>query len=57
MSKTTKTEYIPIRVEPELKAQLIAEAEGLGITLSEYIRRLITGSVEWDTGKITFKRE
>jgi predicted HicB family RNase H-like nuclease len=52
-----KSKTVIIRVEPELKTKLIAEADELGITLSEYIRRRITGSVEWDTGKITFKRE
>ena len=57
MEKTTKTEYIPIRVEPELKAQLIAEADELGITLSEHIRQILitvpvfgtvkNGVIEW----------
>jgi hypothetical protein len=57
MEKTTKTEYIPIRVEPELKAQLVAEADELGITLSEHIRQILItvpvlgaikdGVIEW----------
>ena len=57
MSKTTKTEYIPIRVEPELKTKLIAEADELGITLSEHIRQILVtvpvigsvkdGVIEW----------
>ena len=52
-----KTEFIPIRVEPELKAQLIAEADELGITLSEHIRQILVtvpvlgtvkdGVIEW----------
>ena len=57
MEKKNKTEFIPIRVEPELKAQLIAEAGELGITLSEHIRQILVtvpvigsvkdGVIEW----------
>lgn len=36
-----KTEFIPIRVEPELKARLAAAASFEGVTISEMIRRLI----------------
>lgn len=57
MEKTTKTEYIPIRVEPELKTKLVAKTDELGITLSEHIRQILItvpvlgsvkdGIVEW----------
>jgi antitoxin component of RelBE/YafQ-DinJ toxin-antitoxin module len=52
-----KKERLIMAIDEELKAKLQQAADSAGISMSEYIRRLITGSVEWDTGKITFKRE
>lgn len=52
-----KEDRLLIAIEPELKEKLQQAADSAGVSMSEYIRRLITGSVEWDTGKITFKRE
>ena len=42
MKKSTKTEYIPVRVEPELKEWLAAAADFEGVTMSEMVRRLIS---------------
>lgn len=36
-----KTEFIPVRVEPELKERLAAAASFEGISMSEMVRRLI----------------
>ena len=52
-----KEDRLLIAIEPELKEKLQQAADSAGVSMSEYIRRLIIGSVEWDTGKITFKRE
>jgi len=52
-----KKERLIMAIDEELKAKLQQVAASAGISMSEYIRRLIAGSVEWDTGKITFKRE
>ncbi len=41
MEKTNKTEFIPVRVEPELKARLAAAADFEGVSMSEIVRRLI----------------
>ena len=51
-----KKERFLIAMDEEMKAKLLQAATSAGISMSEYIRRLITGSVDWDTGKITFKR-
>ena len=42
MKKSTKTEYIPVRVEPELKERLAAAADSEGVSMSEMVRRLIS---------------
>lgn len=39
MSK--KTEFIILRVEKELKDKLIKKAQGLGIKLSAFVRRIL----------------
>jgi predicted HicB family RNase H-like nuclease len=36
-----KSKTVILRVEPELKARLIAEAERQGITLSKHIRQIL----------------
>jgi len=41
MEKTNKTEFIPVRVEPELKARLAAAADFECVSMSEIVRRLI----------------
>ena len=49
MGRTTdseKTCYIQCRVSEETKAKVFAERDRLGLTLSEYIRQLLEGSVE-----------
>ncbi len=41
VKQKVKTIYVPVRMEPELKALLDTAAEYEGITVSEVIRRLI----------------
>lgn len=36
-----KTDYVQIRISPEVKAALEAKATSLGMTISDYIRFLI----------------
>lgn len=48
-----KSKTVILRVEPELKARLVAEAERQGITLSERIRQIliafpVAGKIEDD---------
>ena len=39
--RMNKSKTVILRVEPELKARLIAEAERQGITLSKHIRQIL----------------
>jgi len=50
-----KKERFLIALDEELKAKLQQAAASAGISMSEYIRRLIIGSVDWDTGKLNWK--
>jgi len=50
-----KKERFLIALDEELKAKLQQAAASAGISMSEYIRRLIIGSVDWDTGKVIWK--
>jgi len=50
-----KKERFLIALDEELKAKLQQAAASAGISMSEYIRRLIIGSVDWDTGKVNWK--
>jgi len=61
MTKTTKAEYVPVRMEPEMKARLQAAADLEGVTISEMVRRLIasipmSGAIVGD-GKVIWKEE
>lgn len=60
MERTNKSEFIPVRVEPELKARLIAAASFEGVSVSEMVRRLIASVPVLGTikdGKVIFKEE
>lgn len=50
-----KKERLIMAIDEELKAKLQQAAASAGISMSEYIRRLIIGSVDWDTGKVNWK--
>lgn len=46
-----KQEYLQTRVSPEEKAKISAHAESTGETLSEFMRRAITETMERDNTK------
>ena len=50
-----KKERLIMAIDEELKAKLQQAANSAGVSMGEYIRRLIAGSVNWDTGKVTWK--
>ncbi len=58
MYNKDKTETVILRLEPELKARIDAGAKELGITRSEWVRRMLksidfAGTIEND--RITWK--
>ena len=54
-----KSEVLIMRIDGELKDRLQTASKDAGVSMSEYIRRLIrlSGSVNWDTGVVTFSTD